>query len=81
MRRVSATPTSCCYPLIVDGGMGVITSAGMGFGAKGLGREGTVMEAVNKLVSARVAAISSTAGAAGASLTTGATNRSDRGAG
>ena len=53
----------------------------MGFGATGLGTEGTVMGAVIKLVSARVAAISSTTGAAGASLITGATNRSDRGAG
>ena len=53
----------------------------MGFGATGLGTEGTVMGAVIKLVSARVAAISSTTGAAGASLTTGATNRSDHGAG
>ena len=53
----------------------------MGFGATGLGTEGTVMGAVIKLVSERVAAIFLTPGASGASLTTGATNRSDRGAG
>ena len=58
--------------------LGAFTSAKMGFGATGLG---TVMGALIKLVSARVAAIFSTTGASGASLTTGATNRSDRGAG
>ena len=47
----------------------------MGFGSTGLGM---VMGAVIKLLSVRVAAIFSTTGA---SLTTGATNRSDRGEG
>ncbi|NCV11669.1 MAG: hypothetical protein EBW44_09290 [Rhodobacteraceae bacterium] len=61
--------------------LGVVTSATMGFGATGLGTEGTVMGAVIKLVSERVAAIFLTPWASGASLTTGATNRSDRGAG
>ena len=61
--------------------LGVFTFATMGFGVTGLGTEGTVIGAVIKLVSARVAAISSTTGASGASLTTGATNRSDRGEG
>ena len=50
----------------------------MGFGSTGLGM---VMGAVIKLVSVRVAAIFSTTGASGASLTTGATNQSDRGEG
>jgi len=67
--------------LIVVGVLGVFTSATMGFGVTGLGTVGTVMGAVIKLVSARVVATSSTTGAAGASLTKGATNRSDRGAG
>ena len=50
----------------------------MGFRATGFG---TVIGAVIKLVSVRVAAIFSTSVASGASLTTGATNRSDRGEG
>ena len=50
--------------------LGVFTFATMGFGVTGLGTEGTVIGAVIKLVSARVAAISSTTGASGASLTT-----------
>ena len=52
--------------------LGVFTFATMGFGVTGLGTEGTVIGAVIKLVSARVAAIFSTTGASGASLTTGA---------
>ena len=58
--------------------LGAFISAKMGFGATGLGM---VMGAVIKLVSVRFAAIFSTTGASGASLTTGATNRSDRGEG
>ena len=50
----------------------------MGFGSTGMGM---VMGAVIKLVSVRFAAIFSTTGASGASLTAGATNRSDRGEG
>lgn len=59
----------------------VFTSATMGFGAMDLSTVGTVMGAVIILVSARVAAISVMMGASGASLTTGATNRLDRGTG
>ena len=61
--------------------LGVFIFATMGFGVTCLGTEGTVIGAVIKLVYARVAAIASTTGASGASLTTGATNRSDRGEG
>ena len=58
MPWVSATLTNSCYPLIVVGVLGVFTSATIGFGATGFGTVGTVMGAVIKLVSARVAAIS-----------------------
>ena len=78
---VSVTLTNSCNPLIVVGVLGVFTSATMGLGVTGFGTEGTVIGAVIKLVSARVAAISLTPGASGTSLTIGATNRSDRGEG
>ena len=81
MPCVNATLTNSCNPLIVVDVLCVFTSATMGFGAMDLSTVGTVMGAVIILVSARVAAISVMMGASGASLTTGATNRLDRGTG
>ena len=81
MPWVRATVTNSCNPLIDVGVFGAITCATMGFGATGFGMVGIPTGAVIRLVSARVAVISSTTGATGASLSTGATNRSDLGAG